>query len=56
MRRTVYIDAESEKKLHEMHWYFENKSVTLRRAIWLLYLLYTKRIEVDWKNEKPITW
>jgi hypothetical protein len=56
MKRTVYVDDESEKMLHEMHWYFENKSVALRNAIRLLYLVFTKKVEIDWKDEKPIIW
>ena len=55
-QKNFRLDPVSQKMLRDVHWYFENDSVTIRLAIRLLYLLITKRIEINWKNEKPITW
>lgn len=55
-QKNFRLDPVSQKMLRDVHWYFENDSVTIRMAIRLLYLLVTKRIEVNWKSEKPITW
>lgn len=55
-QKNFRIDSATETMLRDVHWYFDNDSVTIREAIRLLYLLYTKRITVDWKKETPISW
>ena len=53
-KRMYHIDDECESMVHNMHWYFLNKSDVVRTAIRLLYLLHTKKEVIDWKKEKPI--
>ncbi len=55
-QKNFRLDSVTEKMLHDVHWFFDNDSVAIREAIRLVYLLYTKRITIDWKNEKPISW
>jgi hypothetical protein len=55
-QKNFRIDKPTQKMLRDVHWYFEDTSLTIRTAIRLLYLYHTKRIDIDWKSEKPITW
>jgi|1048.fasta_scaffold02033_4 hypothetical protein len=55
-QKNFRIDTDTVKMLRDVHWYFEDQSFTIRTAIRLLYLYHRKRIDIDWKNEKPITW
>ena len=55
-RRLIYISDETEKQLHDTHWFFANKSDAISVAIYILYLIHTGRVEINWKKEKPITW
>jgi len=55
-QRNFQADEKTLHCIHNMQWYFSDKSELIRTAILLLYLLFTNKIEINWKNEKPITW
>ena len=55
-QKNFRLDQDTQQMLKDVHWFFENDSITIRVAIRLLYLLYKNRIEINWKNETPITW
>jgi hypothetical protein len=55
-QKNFRLDPDTQQMLKDVHWFFENDSITIRVAIRLLYLLYKNRIEINWKNETPITW
>lgn len=55
-QRNFQSDNTTLQRIEKMQWYFKDKSELIRVAIYLLYLLFTNRIEINWKNEKPISW